>query len=233
MTRSAQEGPEKTAALLRVSNAFALIFWGLLAWALMWIGVVQVPMLARWGIPASAVSGVLWATAAWLLATTTPLTPRWPAAARGFALMIGLHLYLLPYLGWWQWTAPAPYRHFNTALLVCAIAGGIFQLHRLASEIARALHDRVLFTEGRLSFWSIPVIAFIFLGVFVWSAHRIGLDLGWRDWLDYFASQRPWSLRTTALLFLMPLLPPMALAWEVRQRIHAWLPRGRCPEEEA
>lgn len=222
-----------TTALLRVAQGFALIFWGLLAWIVLWTGLVQIPGLTRIGLPVSTLPALLWLAGAWLMYRNPPLTRAWKTICGLFLAAAVLQTYMLPYLGWWHSAAPNSYKYLNIALLVLSCAGGVVLVHAIALQVARRLHDQVLHMEAHLSLAGIAVIAVILFGLFYWSTRRISDEIDWRDWIFLLYNSSTSARTTVGLIFLMPLLPPVALAWETRQRILAWLPARRFTDEQA
>ncbi|MBW7907926.1 MAG: hypothetical protein H3C50_03270 [Kiritimatiellae bacterium] len=224
---------EITAALLRAAEGLTAIFGGLLLWLALWAGVLNIPTLERIGIPVSALPALLWLFGAWRLHRTPPLTPAWKSRAALLLLVAALQVYLLPYLGWWHKTPSELYRAINVALLMTASGAGFLALHLLALEIARYLDDPVLRIETFLSAISAALIVLLALGFLYWNLRRFGAEIGWKDYLLFYYQSSRAARASLVLLVLMPLLPPIALVWEVRQRILLWVPERAFPKNPA
>ncbi len=221
------------ASLLRAASGFVLLFWGTALWLLLWSELVRLPLLARAGVPINALPGLLWLAGAWALHRADGGPAAWRPLARGLLAAALLHASLLPYLGWWQDAAPRWYQLLNTALLAGALAAGAGLALALVFQLARWLGDRVLRTEATLCSAGIPLILLLMAGLIVFSARRISTEMGPSDWIALLRASPQWTRLSTGALLVLPLLPLLALLWEARERIHAWLPAHRAPEEQA
>lgn len=225
--------PAATAALLRAANGFVLLFWGAILWLLFWSELIQLPLLARRGFPINTLPALLWLLGAWNLHRAEGGPAAWRPVARGLLAAALIHASLLPYLGWWQAVVPRWYQLFNTILLAGAIAAGVVLTLALVFQLARWLDDRVLRIEAILCCAGIPLIILLMTGLIVWSAHRISAELRLADWIDLLRASPRWNRLSTGAMLVMPMLPLLALMWEARERIHAWLPARRAPDEQA
>lgn len=225
---------ELTAALLRVAQGMTLIFFGLLAWLFLWSGVIQVPTLSRLGAPISMLPALMWVAGAWQVYRVPSLTPRWKNVGGFFLAAAALQLYLIPYIGWWQAVAPCAYRYFNLALLLLSALGGLVLINLIALQVARRLRDQVLRVEAHLSLAASVLVSAFLAGLLRWSTRHLDDDsLRWWEVLKLFYDSQSFTRASIGLTILLPLLPTIALAWEIRQRILAWLPAQGFPKEEA
>jgi hypothetical protein len=223
--------PQGARDLFDVARAFGLIAWGVFLWIALRSGAVEIPLLAN-RLPApSALPGLLWAFAAYRLWRVRDLTPGWNSAARRLLIAAALHVYLIPYLGWWHAATPAAYQRINTALLAAAIAIGLTAAYRLAFEAAARIQDRMLRAELWLSVAAMPALAAAFALLLRWSATRAGA--GEATIVEWFVLLReiPGGPRIALMLILlMPMLPFAMIMLEARARVLAWLSR-RAGEE--
>ena len=233
MHESPPSEAERTAALLQVAQAFTALFCALFIWLLTCSRFIQIPLLDRLNVPPSTIPALLWLAAAWQCRRAAPLTPEWKRLSGGFLIAAALHVYLLPYLGWWHGVTPRAYQLLNLGLLMLSCSAGLLLAHRLIVEVAQCLGDRVLRIEARLSLIAVPVIVLILFGLFYWSARRMGGNLSLAEWFEFLRASPSYSRASLTLTLFMPILPLTALAWETSQRIHAWLPQRRCPDDEA
>lgn len=233
MTAAPPSEPALTAALLCIAQGFTLIFWGLLTWIALWAGVAVLPTLARLSLPSSTLPTLLWIVGAWHIYRTRDITPRWNALGTALFIAAALQGYMLPYLGWWHTTAPALYRHANVALLLTASAAGLVLIHLLALQVARRLGDQILRMETQLSFFAAIFVALLLTALFYWSTRRVSDEIGWLELLSLLNRSSGRTRATMGLMFIMPLLPPIALTWEIKQRILLWIPARRItrPDE--
>ncbi|HMP75045.1 MAG TPA: hypothetical protein PKE12_01995 [Kiritimatiellia bacterium] len=233
MSEESSSDAGRTTALLRVAQAFATLSAALLLFVLLWSRFIQIPMLERWGVPPTAIPALLWLAAAWQCRRVEPLTPDWSRNSSAFLAAAALQVYLLPYLGWWRAVTPELYHHVNLGLLILSCAAGLLLAHRLTVNVASCLGDRVLRIEAHLSLACVPLIAALLFGLLFWSVRRMGGELSLREGFDLIRASPSFSRASMALMVFMPLLPLAALGWETSNRIHAWLPRRRCPDDEA
>lgn len=225
---------ELTAALLRVAQGMTLIFIGLLAWLFLWSGMIEIPSLSRFGTPVSTIPAVLWIVGAWHTYRVPALTPAWKKVCGLFLIATTLQLYLIPYIGWWHDVMPAAYRYFNIALFLLSAVGGLLLINSIALQVARRLEDRVLRAEAHLSLISTALVSVFLIGLLQWSMRRMGDEaLRWWDIAGLLYTSSSLTRTSIGLTILLPLLPTIAISWEIRQRILAWIPAQGFPEEEA
>lgn len=232
MTDAHPSEPALTAALLCIAQGFTLIFWGLLTWIALWAGVAELPTLARLNIPSSTLPALLWLVGAWHIYRARDISPRWNTLGTALFIAAALQVYMLPYLGWWHTTAPALYRHANVALLVAASAAGLVLIHLLALQVARRLDDQILRMETQMSFLAAIFVALLLTTLFYWSTRRVSDEIGWFELISLLNRSSRMTRATMGLMFIMPLLPPIALTWEIKQRILLWIPAQRIPSPD-
>lgn len=234
MSDAKQPEPPRIADLLLVAQAFGLLAWGALLWIALRTGAVEIPLLGRWNPPPSTLPGLLWLLAAWRLRGARDWTPAWNGTTLRLLIAAGLHLYLIPYLGWWQSAAPEWYQRFNTLLLAAAIAIGVTGAYRLAYETARRLGDRLLRAEIWLSILATPALAGGFALLLRWSANRAGAgDAGIVEWF-LLLRELPGGPRIALLgVLLLPLMPFPILMLEVRARALAAIPDEAPSQNQA
>lgn len=234
MSDAKQPEAPRIADLLLVAQAFGLLAWGALLWIALRTGAVEIPMLGRWNPPPSTLPGLLWLVAAWRLRGVRDWTPAWNGTTRRLLIAAGLHLYLIPYLGWWQSAAPDLYQRFNTLLLAVAIAFGVTGAYRLAYETARRLGDRLLRAEVWLSILATPALAGGFALLLRWSANRAGAgDAGIVEWF-LLLRELPGGPRIALLgVLMLPLMPFPLLMLEARARALAAIPDEAPPQNQA
>lgn len=225
---------ELTAALLRVAQGMTLVFIGLLAWLFLWSGMIQIPSLVRFGTPASTIPALLWVGGAWNVYRTPALTLAWKRVCGLFLIATALQLYLLPYIGWWHGVTPTAYRYFNIALFISSVLGGLLLINFIAIQVARRLQDQVLRAEAHLSLISTALVVTFLIGLLWWSVRRVSDEtLRWWDIVRLLYRSSDMARTSIGLAILLPLLPTIAISWEIRQRILAWIPAQGFPKEEA
>lgn len=218
---------------IETAQAFGLIAWGVILWIALRSGAVDIPILARWMPPPSTLPGLIWAWAAYRLWGVRDITPGWNGAARRLAIAAGLHLYLIPYIGWWHTAAPDWYQRLNTALLGIAVALGLTGALRLAYEAAVRMQDRLLRVEIWLSIAAMPALAAAFALLLRWSASRAGAsDAGIVEWFVLLREIPGGPRMALMLILLMPLLPFAMIMFEARARVLAWNSARRSPASE-
>lgn len=196
------------------------------------MGLVELPAFARLGVPSSAVPALLWVAGAWRVHRNPALTRSWHHWSLALVIAAGLQLYLLPFLGWWHTTAPRWYNQLNGALLTVASMAGPLLLLILARLVARRLQDHVLRIEVHLSMAAIPLILALELGLVYWTLRRLDTEGSFLEWIERIRAMPALARTGGGLLLFLPMLPVIALVWETQQRILAWMPERRCPDEE-
>lgn len=203
-----------------LSQGFVLIGAAALAWIFIESGMVRISFASFNGLPASTLPGFLWLVAAIRLKSARGLTDRWDAAASRLLAASFLHLYLVPYLGWWHAAATPAYRAINQGLLALSIGLGVVSLYQLAWETARRLGDQSLRAEIVISAVAVPFFALL-LAFLLWrSAVRMGAaEVGWKTWIDILKNTSNTLRVATTLVLAMPFSPILLLMLELRSRI--------------
>lgn len=234
MSDANQRLPPPRDERLLLAQCFNLLTWGVVLWIALFSGALDIPVLTRWGVPPSTLPGLLWMAAAWRVRNVRDWTPAWNSVTRRLLAAAALHLYLIPYLGWWQTGTPELYQRFNTLLLAAAAALGATGAYRLVYETARRLDDRILRVETALSIVAIPVLAGGFWLLLRWSAHRAGAsDASILEWYQLLRDVPGGPRIALMLIVLLPLMPMAILFLEARARVLTSLAAEGPPQNQA
>lgn len=207
--------PETNPAnLLATARGLSAVFWGLTLIMLVLAGVLafQVPFLAR--LPGHSIGLVL------LLVGTGHLRKAWTGHADcrrwagWFGLAVILHLYLVPFLGWWRAGTAAWYALLNLVLLTGSGLVLLTAIPRWVESMALLLGQPELRIEARLCGWVVPVMSALTVGLYILRAGR----LAW--YTDPAFALHHLLVESGPLVLLpavLPFIPALAIAWSGKE----------------
>lgn len=223
------------AALLRIAQGFACLFWGLALALLLLTGALRISLLDSWLMPRHAPAVLVIVVGALLLWQSRGLSPGWPGRSYSLLLAVLAQVYLLPFFRWWQVAPQLAFFGANMAAMLLAVTWMLLAANLLAGELGHATGNPVLVIESRFCGWSVLLLASALLALAVVDEVREvflrPLLAGQPLWLNTDGTARIWLL--LHILISLPILLTMATAWEARSQALTALARRHCRPGEA
>jgi len=217
--------------LVRLSQGFSCIFWGLPVGLLFCVQLLILDVMIADPRIRSSVSHLYFALFCVSLATicfgtfrlgaVKVLGARWTRRARLSTVLAFFSLYFSPFLYWWQ---AVPYDAFLTVNLfglILSIVLFLISLNFLSMELGRYLGDNSLRRESKLFLGlNALVLAVPSSSAFAWVTYRglqgeSSLNIG-MQFLNLFRLHYPWRLSLFVVLFL-PVSLTLANIWRVKE----------------
>lgn len=201
--------------MLAAARGFSALFWGLLLILLVLAGAVTIrlPLLAR--VPGHTLGLLFLLMGAYHLRKAFADDRGGLRLLRIFISSVLLQVYLVPFLGWWRAGTAAWYATLNLALLVVGGLALLAVLTRLAQQLAERLADETLRIEARLCLWAVPVLGALGLGLLMLRSGRLALQT---DPVFALKHMLLWPDPLALYPCVLPFVPALAMAWEIKER---------------
>lgn len=217
--------------LVRLSQGFSCVFWGLPVALLFCVQIHLLDVLVadpRLRISMRQLYFMLFlamlatiCVGAWKFCLVKVIGPRWLSRARCSLVFAALILYFSPFLYWWRALPHNLFLTINLFGLILVVIGFLISMNLLSMELGRFLGDRSLRKESRLFLGlnalvlAVPTAGSIGWAVMVsWKNESLAsLGLGF---LALFHLHYPWKLMLFVLLFL-PVSLTLANLWRVKE----------------
>jgi|GEM_PF-1984037 len=193
--------PIQTALYRRLDRALSRVFWGLLFAVLLAVGIVRIPLLNRWAIPAAAVPMLYALWGLWeLRRERVGAAPNWEKLTRRSFLAACLALYFLPIMQWWLGNLGSYFLAVNALVAVVAFTVLLVFLNLVPAELTRLRDDEAARRELVFSAWFTAAMLLFICGTIAgygifWFV--TGRGLPYKD----FANIAPvWHLRAITML---------------------------------
>lgn len=193
--------PIQTALYRRLDRALSRVFWGLLFAVLLAIGIIQIPALNRWAIPAAAIPMLYALWGLWeLRRESVTVAPTWKKLTRHTFLAALLALYFLPIMQWWLGNLGSYFLAVNALVATVAFTALLIFLNLVPAELTRLRDDEPARRELVFSAWfTAAMLLFIGGTIAGYGVYWVvtGRGLPFKD----FANVAPvWHLRAITLL---------------------------------
>jgi hypothetical protein len=217
--------------LVRLSQGFSCIFWGLpialfLCVQLKILRTVVADPFTRSSLEQLYFSLFVAVLAlvcfgAYKLSKVPTMGDRWKRRVRVSLSLAAINLYFSPFLYWWLTMPDNAFYTLNMFAFIGSLILLLFSLNFLSMEFGRFLGDSSLVIESRLFLGiNVLVLALPSAGVFVWAAIRswhiestqsMGLEF-----INLLELPYPWQLLLFIVLFL-PVSLTLANLWRVKE----------------
>lgn len=201
-----------------IASGFSRILWSIPAGLFFFTGVLEVAWARYFHLPSYVLAAGLyyWGLAA--LHRLPAITPVFNRLVRSGILFAFLLVYFAPFVYWWRLQPTGDHFVVNVFALFMAITCILWNVNRLAEEVAKCLEDRVFQIEARLCGWSVIALMGAPMAVyFAYGTIRARLlDVPLYVFIENlrFMPLAHWIFAG----FLLPLTLTLAISWKTQRR---------------
>lgn len=199
-SQSQMRGAFTTAIFRRVDRGLSQVIWGLLLTCLCMLGVIQIPLLARFAFPVALLPMLMLLWGLWRLHQIPLDASRW-ARISTWALWAGVFvLYFIPILAWWSAHLGSYFFALNALAASIVLVAFIALLNLIPAELARLRPENVAYRELVFSAWFAGAMLTFIFGVVASFAAFSFLSGRGLPFKELFQNAPHWHIRAMLCL---------------------------------